>query len=107
MILAVLRRVPARFWRAAGVGVGLAAVALLLLAARHTLAQLGGQLHRLSPGAVGGALGLTLLGTGATVLPWRAVLADLGSPLSVRPAVRVYFLGQLGKYLPGSLWPVA
>ena len=37
---------------------------------------------------------------------WRVLLASLGSPLGARPAARVFFLGQLGKYLPGSIWPV-
>ena len=37
---------------------------------------------------------------------WRVLLAALGSPLEVRPTARVFFLGQLGKYLPGSIWPV-
>lgn len=37
---------------------------------------------------------------------WRAVLGGLGSPLRRRDAARIYFLGQLGKYLPGAVWPV-
>ena len=32
-------------------------------------------------------------------------MADLGSPLPLRAGLRVFFLGQLGKYLPGSIWP--
>jgi len=35
---------------------------------------------------------------------WRAVLADLGSRLGRVAAARVFLVGQLGKYLPGSLW---
>ena len=34
------------------------------------------------------------------------LLAGLGSPLPVRAAARIMFIGQLGKYLPGSVWPV-
>jgi hypothetical protein len=45
-------------------------------------------------------------GVAAIMLCWRAVLADLGSPLPLAPAARVYFLGQLGKYVPGGVWPV-
>jgi hypothetical protein len=40
------------------------------------------------------------------MLVWRVLLAGLGSPLSFRVAARVLFVGQLGKYLPGSVWPV-
>jgi len=41
-----------------------------------------------------------------TGLAWRAVLTDLGSRLPLRAAARVFFVGQIGKYVPGSLWPV-
>jgi glycosyltransferase 2 family protein len=37
---------------------------------------------------------------------WRRLLTDLGSDLPRRPAARVYFLAQLGKYAPGSVWSV-
>lgn len=40
------------------------------------------------------------------MLSWRRLLAGLGSPQPVTIAGRIYFIGQLGKYLPGSLWPV-
>ncbi|MER5648599.1 lysylphosphatidylglycerol synthase transmembrane domain-containing protein [Streptosporangium sp. NPDC002524] len=40
------------------------------------------------------------------MMTWRALLADLGSPLPLREGAKVFFVGQLGKYIPGSLWPV-
>lgn len=52
------------------------------------------------------AFGGVLVGAGGTFACWRTLLGQLGSPLPVRAAGRVFFLGQLGKYLPGSLWPV-
>jgi len=42
----------------------------------------------------------------ATLCEWRALLAGLGSPLRTTTAGRIFFIGQLGKYIPGSLWPV-
>jgi uncharacterized membrane protein YbhN (UPF0104 family) len=41
-----------------------------------------------------------------TGMAWRAILTDLGSRLPLRAATRVFFVGQIGKYMPGSLWPV-
>jgi uncharacterized membrane protein YbhN (UPF0104 family) len=41
-----------------------------------------------------------------SMLAWRTLLADLGTKLPVSIAARIYFLGQLGKYLPGSVWTV-
>ncbi|GAA3428372.1 lysylphosphatidylglycerol synthase domain-containing protein [Streptosporangium sandarakinum] len=43
---------------------------------------------------------------GGGMMTWRSLLADLGSPLPVRAGAKVFFVGQLGKYIPGSLWPV-
>jgi len=63
-------------------------------------------LGRLDPAVVAAATAAVLAGIYATFRSWRAVLADLGFPLPHAPAMRVFFLGQLGKYLPGSVWPV-
>jgi len=46
------------------------------------------------------------VGTWLTMLGWRVILHDLGSDLHLAPSSGVYFVGQLGKYLPGSLWSV-
>jgi hypothetical protein len=53
-----------------------------------------------------GALVVIVLGMAASLQVWRVLLASLGSPLAVRPAAKVLFVGQLGKYLPGAIWPV-
>jgi glycosyltransferase 2 family protein len=50
-----------------------------------------------------------VLGTGGLVcslMVWREMLADLGSRLSIPEAWRIYFIGGLSKYVPGSIWPV-
>jgi len=39
-------------------------------------------------------------------LPWRAILATLGEQRGVVETLRWYFPGQLGKYVPGGIWPV-
>jgi uncharacterized membrane protein YbhN (UPF0104 family) len=69
--------------------------------------------HRIGPalGRIGlpmslAALAVTLLALAAGMCQWRVLLAGLGSPLPVLVAARVLFIGQLGKYLPGSVWPV-
>ncbi|MDQ1484473.1 MAG: glycosyltransferase 2 family protein, partial [Actinomycetota bacterium] len=41
-----------------------------------------------------------------TMMAWRSLLADIGSKLPIPVAMRIFFLGQLGKYLPGSVWTV-
>jgi glycosyltransferase 2 family protein len=81
----------------------LASFVAAIVGKRH---QIGAGLRQLSPGWLAVAAVLVLAGTVAMGMSWRALLADLGSPLPARPAARVFFLGQLGKYLPGSVWPV-
>lgn len=74
------------------------------LAARRD--QVGDTLGQLSPGVVAGAGAACLAGVAASFALWRTVLAGLGSGLPLRAAARVFFVGQLGKFLPGSVWPV-
>jgi hypothetical protein len=87
-------------------------VALILVLAGMTAivvqnwAGISDGIARLDPAAVGGALVAVLVGLFAAMLSWRAVLTGMGSRLPIVAAARVYFLGQLGKYIPGSLWPI-
>jgi glycosyltransferase 2 family protein len=96
----VLRSKPVR-WGFVAVAVGLGCYWVVL----HW-AEVSSALGRLGFLAVAGALIAVLLGLLASMQVWRVLLAGLGSPLPVRPAARVLFIGQLGKYLPGSIWPV-
>jgi uncharacterized membrane protein YbhN (UPF0104 family) len=61
---------------------------------------------RLSWPLLAGSLVAVLAALAAGMLMWRALLADLGSSLPFADAAKVFFVGQLGKYIPGSLWPV-
>jgi hypothetical protein len=63
-------------------------------------------LNRIGLVAAFGALGCVLTALVCTMLVWRVLMGGLGSPLAVSVASRVLFVGQLGKYLPGSVWPV-
>jgi hypothetical protein len=42
----------------------------------------------------------------ANMRVWHVLLAGFGSPLRTLTAARIVFIGQLGKYIPGSIWPV-
>ncbi|PRX68389.1 hypothetical protein B0I32_103350 [Nonomuraea fuscirosea] len=61
---------------------------------------------RLTPAALAGSLVAVVAALLGAMLTWRTLLADLGSPLPARPAAKVFFVGQLGKYIPGTIWPV-
>ena len=85
----------------------LGAVALLLLALRESGPEALRAVRRVGTAAAAGALVAVLAGLLASALVWRAVLADLGTPLPLRAALHVFFVGQLGKYVPGSVVAIA
>ncbi|HEX2132068.1 MAG TPA: lysylphosphatidylglycerol synthase transmembrane domain-containing protein [Actinophytocola sp.] len=66
--------------------------------------ELRAALERPSWALVGAAAVPAAVSILLSALGWRAMLADLGAPLPARVAGRVFLLGQLGKYLPGSVW---
>jgi hypothetical protein len=97
------RRRLGRVLRAAAVLCLLAVVGLVLA---RNWPEARPSLARLSAAGVAGSLLAALLALLAGFLGWRAVLADCGARLPLRGGLRVFFLGQLGKYLPGSVWAV-
>jgi glycosyltransferase 2 family protein len=82
------------------------AVVLAGYAVSKDWAHIKAALLNLGFSASAAALACVLLGLCATVQVWRLLLASLGSPLPAGAAARIMFVGQLGKYLPGSVWPV-
>ncbi|MGH3913884.1 MAG: lysylphosphatidylglycerol synthase domain-containing protein [Pseudonocardiaceae bacterium] len=54
--------------------------------------------------AVLGAFLSAAAGLGASGLAWRSLLRGVGAPLDLRSSVRVFFTGQIGKYIPGTVW---
>jgi glycosyltransferase 2 family protein len=69
--------------------------------------QVQPSLHRLRWYSLVASIAAAAAGAGCGMLAWRAVLADLGSTLPVRSAIRINFLAQLGKYVPGAVWSFA
>ncbi|WP_328817599.1 lysylphosphatidylglycerol synthase domain-containing protein [Nonomuraea cypriaca] len=61
---------------------------------------------RLTWPALAGSVAAVVAALLGAMLTWRTLLADLGSSLPLRPAAKVFFVGQLGKYIPGAVWPV-
>jgi glycosyltransferase 2 family protein len=93
-----------------GVGSRVKLVFLLAVLAFGTLflarrwGELSAVFGQLSWPAVAVAVPLAGLAQFAAMNTFRAITADLGQPLPVTPAGRIYFVSQLGKYLPGTVW---
>ena len=101
----MLRRLSASPWIRAGllaIALGFACYGLI-----SQWPQVRAALGQLAVSDVVGATFAVIAALGCMMLAWRALLADLGSPLPVPTATRVMFLGQLGKYVPGAVWAVA
>jgi len=90
--------------------VRIAFVALVMAFAAVAIQQRWSQVRqgllRLDATHVVFALLFAVLSLVPALLAWRELLAALDYRLPVRVAARVFFVGQLGKYLPGSVWPV-
>lgn len=45
-----------------------------------------------------------MVGIGFSTLSWQILLDDLGKPIGIGRGAQIFLVGQLGKYLPGSIW---
>lgn len=107
---------PARHWSASPRkrsirwwlvrGALLVALVLLALTLADEWHKVSASFHELTVLGIIGSGVMTVLAVGTTVLAWRVLLIGLGAHLPLRAAVRVFFVGQIGKYIPGSVWPV-
>jgi len=85
----------------------LLAVSLLVVAVVREGDAILVSFGRLSPLGVAGSALLVLAALAAQMLCWRALFHGSDAEhLTIRAAGRIYFLGQLGKYVPGSVWAV-
>jgi uncharacterized membrane protein YbhN (UPF0104 family) len=82
------------------------AVALLAWAVIAEWDDVTAALRSLSWGAVLAAGVAATLALGVNALSWREVMVSVGLSASVPSALRVFLLSQVGKYVPGSVWPV-
>jgi len=82
------------------------AVALLAWAVVAEWDDVSAALRSLSWGAVLAAGVAATIALGVNGLSWREVMVSVGLQASVPSALRVFLLSQVGKYVPGSVWPV-
>ena len=82
------------------------AVALLAWAVIAEWDDVTAALRSLSWGTVLAAGVAATIALGVNGLSWREVMVSVGLEASVPSALRVFLLSQVGKYVPGSVWPV-
>ena len=87
---------------AAAVALAFAALAFASLAARATIPLDGSKPIALTLAVLLAAAGMTGL-----AWPWRDVMVAVGAPPLARTrTIAAYFAGEVGKYVPGAVWPV-
>ncbi|MDA8043656.1 MAG: UPF0104 family protein [Actinomycetota bacterium] len=89
--------------------IGGSILALALLAAAYALYRdrhdFVHTIGRIGIGPIVGSALCGLVGVGATFPIWRELLVGMDVSMPPGEGARVYFTTQLGKYLPGSIWP--
>ncbi len=86
-------------------------VAVLAFAARLLVQQwgevsaLGGQLDVSWP-RVGGSALIVLVSYAVLIATWRATVAAWGERIDLRTAARIWFVSNLGRYVPGKVWQI-
>ncbi len=92
--------------RAVRVGFVAVAIGLAVVALWSRWPDVVQAVHRLDARYLVVAVVATVGNLALSGLAWRALVADLGARLPLGLAARVFFVGQIGKYVPGSLWPM-
>jgi glycosyltransferase 2 family protein len=84
----------------------LVALFFIVYAVVDQWSKIAPRLDQISVGSIVFGLLAVLAGLGSTMLAWRTLMADLGARLTLGAVAQIFFAGQLGKYVPGSVWPV-
>lgn len=92
--------------RAVRVGFLLVALAAAVFAIADQRAKIVVALQGAQGWMVPAALVASVAYLAATFAAWRAVMRMLGAPLGVADAFGLFFVSQLGKYVPGGVWNV-
>jgi glycosyltransferase 2 family protein len=97
---------PSRVRRWLATAIKLMIVAIVLWYVRRTLVdawdELGKRPWQFDFGWLAASGGMYLLGTLWCAVFWHRTLRALGQPVGLWQAIRAYYIGQLGKYVPGK-----
>lgn len=61
-------------------------------------------MREISPWSLVLSLGAVVVSIGCATMSWQVLVDDLGKPIGPGRGAQVFLVGQLGKYLPGSVW---
>jgi uncharacterized membrane protein YbhN (UPF0104 family) len=90
----------------AQIAFGVLAIGFLIWAIASNWSAVVRALAHMNPLFVVASIALIFIGLYVNMLSWRAVVSALGTRLTRGQAATVFFTSQLGKYIPGGIWPV-
>jgi hypothetical protein len=101
--------VQRRVWRILQFGVGALLVGLAIRSIAANWENLRAQPieWRFSPAWIAASVLVVFAAYAVLIEAWRRVVLSMGERLRFGPAVRIWFLASLGKYVPGKVWAVA
>ena len=83
------------------------AIGLLVVGVVKQWDDITRDLARLDGLTIGLGLVFTLAALVANMLSWRAMMSATGFRVRLAAAASIFFVGQLGKYIPGGVWSIA
>lgn len=89
-----------------GLVIGGLAAAFVIRTLLRDRAEIEEALSGAAPALVLAACALAAVGMTAIALPWRRALNLFGADLPWGQLVARYYVGEIGKYLPGGVWPI-
>lgn len=85
---------------------GVIAVAFLVYFAVTNWRDIVSSLATMDPWLLVAALAAAFAGTYCAMLSWRSIVHAFGREISLRTGAEVTFTSQIGKYIPGGIWPM-
>ncbi|MDR2722897.1 MAG: flippase-like domain-containing protein, partial [Cellulomonadaceae bacterium] len=82
------------------------AVAFLIVAVVRQWPAFSAAASRVDGWSIAGAAVAGLLALGCALFAWRNAIAATSKKIPLGDAAHTYFVSQLGKYVPGAVWPV-
>lgn len=89
-----------------GITIGVIGLTFVVFRLVDGWSDVSAALDAANPSVVVAAILVGLIGMSIIGLNWLAILRNYGSRLPKIDGLRRYFIGQLGKYIPGGVWPI-
>lgn len=101
-----LRRLLSRLSSVVGLVIGIAGIAFVVRTLVTKRDEVSDAFQSIDPTHLIGSWILGLIAMSSIGFLWVSMISHKGHQISPRRAMSWYFTGQLGKYVPGGIWPI-